>query len=255
MELERPLQEDAPLSREQRQYAIQIVLDSCAAVRGILNDNHGGPLTPPGWRMANALETICQSLERNLSQPSTPISSPLKRLHNCIQRGLALYNQDKALISEYVEDIKQVFDTLNPEQGAVAERRTQFRQFATQFAKTADPVKVDMSEIMQRFEVGLFVGSDDCELPGDNLDLERWIKKPKGHERRIHGRQHAGIRLVIEGPTLLSALDAHLSRTTPLAYQELLPYVEAEIPESQVNAQERHRIMTKASSKKNESPC
>jgi hypothetical protein len=43
-----------------------VVLDYCAAVRGILNDNHGGPLHPPGERMAEALSDVRQSLQRNL---------------------------------------------------------------------------------------------------------------------------------------------------------------------------------------------
>jgi hypothetical protein len=44
----------------------QLVLDYCAAVRGILNDDQGGPLHPPGLRMANALTEVHKSLERNL---------------------------------------------------------------------------------------------------------------------------------------------------------------------------------------------
>jgi hypothetical protein len=43
-----------------------VVLDYCVAVRGILNDNHGGPLHPPGLRMADALDEVQQSLHRNL---------------------------------------------------------------------------------------------------------------------------------------------------------------------------------------------
>jgi hypothetical protein len=43
-----------------------VVLEYCAAVRGILNDNHGGPLHPPGERMAEALSEVRQSLQRNL---------------------------------------------------------------------------------------------------------------------------------------------------------------------------------------------
>jgi len=35
--------------------ADSVVLDYCAAVRGILNDDQGGPLHPPGLRMAEAL--------------------------------------------------------------------------------------------------------------------------------------------------------------------------------------------------------
>jgi len=43
-----------------------VVLDYCAAVRGILNDDQGGPLEPPGLRMAGALHEIQESLQRNL---------------------------------------------------------------------------------------------------------------------------------------------------------------------------------------------
>jgi hypothetical protein len=46
--------------------AEEVVLDYCAAVRGIQNDNHGGPLHPPGERMAEALADVRQSLQRNL---------------------------------------------------------------------------------------------------------------------------------------------------------------------------------------------
>jgi hypothetical protein len=43
-----------------------VVLDYCAAVRGILNNDQGGPLHPPGVRMAEALTEIQESLQRNL---------------------------------------------------------------------------------------------------------------------------------------------------------------------------------------------
>jgi hypothetical protein len=43
-----------------------VVLDYCAAVRGILNDDQGGPLHPPGVRMAEALNEVQESLRRNL---------------------------------------------------------------------------------------------------------------------------------------------------------------------------------------------
>ena len=43
-----------------------VVLDYCAAVRGILNDDQGGPLHPPGVRMAEALTEVEASLRRNL---------------------------------------------------------------------------------------------------------------------------------------------------------------------------------------------
>jgi hypothetical protein len=44
----------------------EIVLDYCAAVRGILNDDQGGPLHPAGLRMSEALQNVRDALERNL---------------------------------------------------------------------------------------------------------------------------------------------------------------------------------------------
>jgi hypothetical protein len=43
-----------------------VVLDYCAVIRGILNDDQGGPLHPPGLRMAEALDEVRQSIGRNL---------------------------------------------------------------------------------------------------------------------------------------------------------------------------------------------
>jgi hypothetical protein len=42
----------------------QVVLDYCSAVRGILNDDQGGPLHPPGMRMAEALGEVQDSIGR-----------------------------------------------------------------------------------------------------------------------------------------------------------------------------------------------
>src|SRR5262249_27212920 len=46
--------------------AAQVVLDYCAVVRGILNEDQGGPLRPTGMRMAEALVEVRASLQRNL---------------------------------------------------------------------------------------------------------------------------------------------------------------------------------------------
>ena len=43
-----------------------VVLDYCAAVRGILNSDQGGPLRPPGLIMAEALDEVRESIQRNL---------------------------------------------------------------------------------------------------------------------------------------------------------------------------------------------
>ncbi len=43
----------------------RVVLDYCAAVRGILDDDRGGPLHPPGLRMAEASTGVRDSIRRN----------------------------------------------------------------------------------------------------------------------------------------------------------------------------------------------
>ena len=73
-----------------------------------------------------------------------------------------------------------------------------------------NPIHQHMATLMISFLAGLFVGAGKFEEIKDNLDLERWFRLPKSHERRIHGRRHAGIRIVQDGPTLVLALDAHV---------------------------------------------
>ena len=58
--------EPAAISEPPVPRADAVVLDYCTAVKGILNDDQGGPLHPPGLRMAEALGEVRQSLERNI---------------------------------------------------------------------------------------------------------------------------------------------------------------------------------------------
>jgi hypothetical protein len=58
--------EAAPESPAAHPPASVVALDYCTVVKGILNDDQGGPLHPPGLRMAAALQSVRQSLERNL---------------------------------------------------------------------------------------------------------------------------------------------------------------------------------------------
>jgi hypothetical protein len=55
-------------SRPKTDSAAAVVLDYCAAVRGIVNDDQGGPLNPPGLRMAEALSEVRESIQRNLDE-------------------------------------------------------------------------------------------------------------------------------------------------------------------------------------------
>jgi hypothetical protein len=59
---------DAPAVAPDADSADTVVLDYCAAVRGILNDDQGGPLHPPGVRMAEALSEVRESIERNIDE-------------------------------------------------------------------------------------------------------------------------------------------------------------------------------------------
>lgn len=45
-----------------------VVLDYCAAVRGVLNNDQGGPLAPPGLKMADALGEIQASVQSNVNK-------------------------------------------------------------------------------------------------------------------------------------------------------------------------------------------
>ena len=59
--------------------AAHVVLDYCAAVRGILNDDQGGPLHPPGVRMAEALAEVHGSIGRALDTEKGGPSGPRPR--------------------------------------------------------------------------------------------------------------------------------------------------------------------------------
>jgi hypothetical protein len=155
--------------------------------------------------------------------------------------------------------VQAVADTLDPAQGPLEDRRQRFenlqQQFATQGAATEPPDSFvqHLAKLMISFLAGLFVAAV-AELPRDNLELERWFRQPKGHARRIHGRRHAGTRLVYSGATLTCALDAHQSHLGPFTAQDLAPYHAAQPPPSQQAAQHRQQIMRTARSTKRRPP-
>jgi len=173
----------------------------------------------------------------------------LQRLAACIDRGLEAVAEVQAELRPQVEQLQSVADTLDPAQGSPEQRRDVFEKLRRRFSQQQDSFAQHLARLMASFLPGLFVGPVE-ELPRDNLDLERWFRQPKGHERRIHGRCHAGIRLVHTGPTLAPALDAHQHHLGPFTAAELIPYCSAQPPPSQQNAIARHRIMRQARSKK-----
>jgi hypothetical protein len=153
-------------------------------------------------------------------------------------------------IQRQVEDIRLVAEILDPQSGRVAQRRRRFAALQKRFAQGAAPFHQHLSKLMTSFAPGLFVGRNAKGVPWDNLDLERWFRLPKGHERRIHGRRHAGIRLVLEGPTLLPVLDAHQAHDGPFTGADLYPYRKQPVPADQEAALHRRRVMRRARSRK-----
>jgi hypothetical protein len=144
--------------------------------------------------------------------------------------------------------VRAVAATLDPTTGPSRVRQASFDALLGDLQASRDPMRHQMVATMSAFAPGLFVGGDAPDLPRDNLDLERFFRTPKGHERRIHGHRHAGVRLVHQGPTLLLALDAHVDHPTLFCPQDLRAYAHAPVPASQQASQRRHHIMRQARS-------
>jgi hypothetical protein len=236
--------------------ASAVVLDYCSAVRGILNDDQGGPLHPPGVRMAEALGEVRASLGRNLTlNKACPAHGQLARLAGCIDGGLAAVQDQQEQVREQAKEIGRVATALLKEAGTLRQRRAGYRRLMRQYRVKGGDFYAHLAGVMSSWEAGLFVavrGKKGQAAPQDNLELERWFRQPKGHERRIHGHQHAGVRIVQEGPTLLLVLNAHEAHPQPFTAQELLPYRLAQEPTDQLQAVQRRKVMRKARSQKND---
>ena len=251
-----PVAKAVPVASDPPAEAGEVVLDYCSAVRGILNDDQGGPCQPPGLRMAEALGDVRASLQRNLdANHGGRAHTQLQRLATCIDRGVADVQAEHQVVRQHLHEIERVAATLSHANGSATERHAQFTRLQEEFAGLATPLYQHMAGVMASFAAGLFVGGDTLPCLQDNLELERWFRQPKGHERHIHGHRHAGVRIVQEGPTLLLALDAHGTHPEPFTAHDLEPYQDASAPTCQVEALHRRKIIRKARAKKNESSC
>jgi len=172
----------------------------------------------------------------------------LERLADCIDKGRRLVVETQKQVEVYVETIRYVDATLDPASDSWAIRKRIYEFIGSGLLDEEDPIWQQMGRVMTSFKKGLFVGGGRGDLPRDNLDLERWFRLPKGHERRIHGRCHAGVRIVQEGATMLLALDAHRHHPEPFTEEELRPYRDAVAPENQCEAIRRRKVMRTARS-------
>ena len=167
----------------------------------------------------------------------------------CIDKGLDLVKPRQETIRRHVETIREVAATLDPAAKRSARRQSDFDAILDRLAGDGDPIHERMAGLMRSFRAGLFAGGDAFDQIHDNLDLERWFRLPKGHERRIHGHRHAGVRIVQEGPTLVHALDAHHAHPEPFGVDDLLPYRSARAAACQRQAIYRRNVMRKARSR------
>ena len=115
------------------------------------------------------------------------------------------------------------------------QRKEKFKELIDRFERNEDPIHQHMATLMISFLAGLFVGTGKFEEIKDNLDLERWFRLPKSHERGPRSSPR-GDRIVQDGPTLALALDAHVVHPGFPA-DDLLPYRTAREPPCQ---RERH---------------
>ena len=174
----------------------------------------------------------------------------MTRLAARIDAGLVAVAEERVAIQQQVADLRLVAETLEPQSGRLPQRRAQFRALQERFAESEVSFHGHLSKLMASWAPGLFVGGKAGNVPWDNLDSERWFRLPKGHERRIHGHQHAGVRLVQEGATLMPALDAHKDREEPYKPEELIAFKDAKPPKQEQEAMHRRKVMRRARSKK-----
>ena len=158
--------------------------------------------------------------------------------------------EEQKQIKKQVEEVKRVAATLDPSKGSVKQRKKRFGRLRRRLERSEDAARMQMAVVMAAFTAGLFAGPEVDQEIRDNLDLERWFRLPKGHERRIHGRKHTGVRLVQEGATLMPVLDAHKGREEPFQAEELLGYEDAQPSEQEQEAMHRRKVMRRARSTK-----
>lgn len=174
----------------------------------------------------------------------------MRRLQGCIDRGLQAVAAEQEQIQAHVQEVKRIAATLDRSKGSSKQRKRRFQRLRQRLKRRGDPVRTQMAVVMAAFMVGLFAGPEVAEDIQDNLELERWFRLPKGHERRIHGRKHAGVRLVQEGATLMPVLDAHKDQAEPYRAEQLLDYQQAKPPQEEQEAVRRRKVMRQARSKK-----
>jgi hypothetical protein len=90
------------------------VLDHCRTVRGILNGDQGGPLQPPGLRLADALDEVRFDPAEPGREKRVFAEQQLCKLAGCIDRGRNEVRDEQESIRKYVKDVEEVTEILEP---------------------------------------------------------------------------------------------------------------------------------------------
>jgi len=171
-----------------------------------------------------------------------------------MDRGLEVAREALTHVGHYGQDLRAVDGLLRPSDEATGEEReAQFVSRWQEWEASVDAMHQQLATVMSSFEPGVFVGGEGADFPADKVDVERWFKRPKGHARRMHGRRHAGVRLVQQGPTRMLALAAPVHHHGPWTVDDLEPYRHSRVPASQQEAVERGKSMRQARSRKKRS--
>ena len=84
------------------------------------------------------------------------------------------------MLRKQVEEIQEVADSLDPEEGNRAQRQAQFQELIEGFVAQGDSFHEHMAKVMNSFQPGLFAGGDEVDQVRDNLDLEALVSLTQG---------------------------------------------------------------------------
>ncbi len=175
----------------------------------------------------------------------------MKRRAGGMDRGLEVARASLTHVRASVRDLHAVDRPLRPSDAVTGrEREGRCRVQQEGWQASADPVYQPCATRLSRCEPGVCVGGETADVPADKVAWARWGTRPTGHARRLHGRRHAGMRIVQHGPTWLLALDAPVHHEGPWMADHLQPYGHTRVPASQQQAVERGKLMRKARSRK-----
>ena len=180
----------------------------------------------------------------------------MKRRAGGRDRGLAGAREAVTPVGPAVQDLRAVAGLRKPSDAATgAEREAQGVALGQAWETSVAPRPQQCAKVLSRWAPGWLVGGEEADGPADHGAVERWCKRPKGHERRRHGRRQAGMRLVPPGPTRMVARAAHGPHPGPLTVDDLEPYRHSRRPASQPEALERGKSMRQARSAGNALWC